>query len=59
MNNYIECPNCGAEQKAEQTYCNKCGINMQKMFWEQEEKIEKEEKPKKGSFDRNFLRGRR
>jgi ribosomal protein L37E len=59
MNNYIECPRCGDEQRAEQTYCNNCGINMQKIFWEEKEKDIKEEKPKKGTFDKNFFRGKK
>lgn len=60
MNNYIDCPRCGIEQRAEQTYCNKCGINMQKFFWEDnfKEKDEKFEKPKKGSFEKKFFRGK-
>lgn len=58
MKNYIDCPRCGCEQNAEQTYCNKCGINMQKIFYEQKEKIEKEEKLKKGTFDKDFFRGK-
>lgn len=57
MENNIPCPQCGEHQKAEQTYCNKCGINMQKFFWEGKEKDEKIEKPKKGSFEKKFLRG--
>ena len=56
MKNYVECPRCSIEQNAEQTYCNECGINMQKYFWEQEEHGIKEEKLKKGTFDKNFFR---
>lgn len=59
MNNYIECPRCGAEQKAEQSYCNDCGLNMQKYFWEADkEKEPKEDKHKKGTFEKNFFRGK-
>ena len=58
MEKYVECPRCSAEQNAEQTYCDKCGINMRKIFCEQEELITKKEKHKKGTFDKNFFRGK-
>lgn len=59
MKNYIKCPRCCSEQNAEQTYCNDCDINMQKYFWDEgKEKEMREEKPKKGTFDKNFFRGK-
>ncbi len=57
MENNIPCPSCGEHQKAEQTYCNKCGINMQKIYWGVKEIEDKIEKPKKGSFEKKFFRG--
>ena len=57
MENNIPCPKCKSHQRAEQTYCNNCGINMQKFFWEDKEKDEKVEKIQKGSYEKKFLRG--
>ena len=57
MENNIPCPYCKSHQRAEQTYCSDCGINMQKAFGTYKEKDEKVEKPKKGTYEKKFLRG--
>jgi hypothetical protein len=62
MKNYKHCPRCKHQhENLSVTYCEECGLNIDKYWNEQlhpEEKETKEEKPKKGTFDKNFFRGK-
>ncbi len=60
MRNYKHCFKCGHQhENLSTTYCECCGNNMDKDFRLMEEVEPKEEKPKKGTFGKNFFRGKK
>lgn len=59
-----ECIKCDHMNDKNATYCDKCGVNMDKaicewMGYDREKSISSEEKPKKGSYEKNFFRGKK
>ena len=62
MQNYKKCPVCKHLNENNPTYCNKCGLNIDKYYSEQltaKETENTKESNKKGSFEKNFFRGKK
>lgn len=59
MNYSRKCPKCNYINESEHSYCSNCGINIDKYYDEEQDREPGEQiyKPKKGSFDKKFLRG--
>lgn len=55
------CPQCLHTNDKLAVYCRKCGINIDKIGFmsDMEHVTQKEEKPQRGSYEKNFFRGKK